>query len=168
MAMEKFWSDGYEGTSISDLTQAMGISAPSLYAAFGDKERLFRAASDRYVEGIEGQVRRALGRERVHEAIASLLDVTAKGLLDADTPSGCFMLSEPRLAPDREHIRTLIEERIRCGVAQGELRADADPVQLSRFLMAVMVGMSSCVRGGGDISGVADTAMVSVSALTVS
>jgi AcrR family transcriptional regulator len=53
-AMQVFWRNGYEGASLSDLTQAMGINRPSLYAAFGDKGTLFRKALDRYAEGPPG------------------------------------------------------------------------------------------------------------------
>ncbi len=59
-ALHVFWSKGYEGTSIAELTEAMGITRPSLYAAFGNKEELFRKALDKYVEGPGGYVRLAL------------------------------------------------------------------------------------------------------------
>ena len=72
-AMELFWARGYEGTTLDELTAAMGINRPSLYAAFGDKEQLFRRALDRYVSGPAGYVREALARPNAHDAAETLL-----------------------------------------------------------------------------------------------
>src|SRR5882762_10915913 len=79
-AMQVFWRKGYEGASLSDLTRAMGINRPSLYAAFGNKEALFRKALDRYVQGPAAYVRKSLTEptaravaERVLRGSADLL-----------------------------------------------------------------------------------------------
>src|ERR1700675_3846645 len=66
-AMRLFWAKGYEGTSVADLTGTLGISRPSLYAAFGDKQSLFRAALERYAAGPAGYVATALGKPTARE-----------------------------------------------------------------------------------------------------
>src|SRR5439155_18551737 len=72
-ALQVFWRKGYEGASLSDLTQAMGINRPSLYAAFGDKETLFRKALDRYAEGPAAYVGEALKRPTARTVTEKLL-----------------------------------------------------------------------------------------------
>src|SRR5437763_10008756 len=79
-ALQVFWRKGYEGASLPDLTQAMGINRPSLYAAFGSKEELFRRALDRYAEGPASYVREALN-EPTTRAVAERLLGGAVGLL---------------------------------------------------------------------------------------
>src|SRR5256714_15013561 len=72
-ALEVFWRQGYEGTALSDLTAAMGINRPSLYATFGNKEALFRKVLDRYADGPAAYAARALefpGRRHVIAALA--------------------------------------------------------------------------------------------------
>src|SRR6202163_2274511 len=87
-----FWRKGYEGTSLSDLTRAMGINRPSLYAAFGDKETLFRKALDRYVEGPGAYVREALKQPTARAVTQQLLRGAADLLTDPHHPSGCLMV----------------------------------------------------------------------------
>src|SRR5262249_60696540 len=81
-ALQVFWKKGYEGASLSDLTKAMGITRPSLYAAFGDKEMLFRKALDRYGDGPGAYVREAL-EEPTARAVAERLMRGAVDLLTA-------------------------------------------------------------------------------------
>src|SRR5256885_4867094 len=79
-ALQVFWRKGYEGASLSDLTQAMGINRPSLYAAFGDKEMLFRKALDRYASGPAAYVSEALKESTARAAIERLLREAAYSL----------------------------------------------------------------------------------------
>src|SRR5690606_7015861 len=88
VAMERFWSDGYENTTVANLTEAMGISAPSLYAAFGDKDRLFEDAASCYSERITVQVDRALEGATARECVTELLRVTAEGMVAPESPPG--------------------------------------------------------------------------------
>jgi AcrR family transcriptional regulator len=81
-AMRLFWAKGYEGTSVGDLTETLGISRPSLYAAFGDKQSLFRAALERYAAGPAGYVAVALGKPTAREVAEHLLSRLLK--------NGCF------------------------------------------------------------------------------
>src|SRR5579862_671469 len=83
-AMQVFWRKGYEGTSLSDLTEALGINRPSLYAAFGNKEDLFRKVLDRYASGPAGYVRAALSAPTARAVVEQLLRGTADALTCPD------------------------------------------------------------------------------------
>src|ERR1700687_5007434 len=91
-AMQGFWRKGYEGASLSDLTQAMGINRPSLYAAFGDKETLFRKALDRYAEGPAAYVHEALKLPTARAVTQQLLSGAVDLLTDPRHPTGCLMV----------------------------------------------------------------------------
>ena len=91
-ALHVFWDKGYEGTSIADLTGAMGINPPSLYAAFGNKEALFRAALDRYEDFHDQIMEEAFAAPTAREAMTRLLEGTADRLSDKDKPKGCLMV----------------------------------------------------------------------------
>src|SRR5437588_4542148 len=91
-ALKVFWRKGYEGTSLPDLTRAMRINRPSLYAAFGNKEALFRKALDRYVEGPAAYVRKALDEPTARAAAGRLLGGTIDLLTDPRHPRGCLMV----------------------------------------------------------------------------
>lgn len=166
-AVEQFWRAGYEGTSVATLTAAMGVTPPSLYAAFGDKHRLFEEASAEYFRRTRDAVDAALALPTVHEAVARVLDDTARAHTDPATPAGCLVLTEPRLEPQREVLRQRLEDRFVRGVRDGDLPASADPERLASFLVAVLRGMSGCARDGGDLDdlrGIAETAMAALPA----
>src|ERR1700693_4126605 len=91
-ALQVFWRKGYEGTSLADLTGAIGINRPSLYAAFGDKETLFRKALDRYAEGPAAYVREALKQPTARAVTEQLLRGTTDLLTDTHHPSGCLVV----------------------------------------------------------------------------
>src|ERR1700738_1733525 len=92
LAMQVFWEKGYEGTSLPDLTSAMGINRPSLYAAFGNKEALFRKVLDRYIEGPAGYVRQALGEQTARAVVERLLSGAIDLLTDPRNPGGCLLV----------------------------------------------------------------------------
>lgn len=164
-AIELFWRAGYEKTSIAMLTQAMGVTPPSLYAAFGDKDRLFDEASTRYFERTCEAVDAAAAEPTARGAIARMLADTARAHTDTDTPLGCLMLTEPRLSSQREVLHQRIADRIARGVAEGDLPAGVQPDELAAFLVAVMRGMSGCARDGGtadEVRAIADTALAAV------
>src|SRR6266498_338901 len=91
-ALRVFWRKGYEGASLSDLTRAMGINRPSLYAAFGNKEKLFRKALDLYVGGPAAYVREALKEPTARAAVEMLLSESASQLSDRRHPRGCLIV----------------------------------------------------------------------------
>ena len=161
-ALEQFWRSGYEGTSLAMLTSAMGVTPPSLYAAFGDKHRLFEEASALYFQRTCEAVDRAATLPTAHEAIAKMLEDTAHAHTDAATPAGCLMLTEPRLESQREVLHRRIEDRLDRAVRDGDLAPAARTDHLASFLVAVMRGMSGCARDGGtleDLLGIAETAI---------
>src|SRR5213594_2023775 len=89
-ALQVFWHKGYEGSSLTDLTQAMGINRPSLYAAFGDKEALFRKVLDRYADGPAAYVREALNAPTARAVVERLLRGAADLQTNRRNPRGCL------------------------------------------------------------------------------
>lgn len=159
-ALEVFWRQGYEGTSLSDLTAALGINRPSLYAAFGNKEELFRKAVERYSSGPAGYVGEALAAPTAREVAEALLLGTVKMLTDPEIPSGCFLVqaalcSSPEaacvrdaLAESRNRGLAAIRERFVRAAAEGDLPAGVKPADLARFIATVMHGLSVQAAGG--------------------
>ncbi|MGW0467127.1 TetR/AcrR family transcriptional regulator [Streptomyces sp. NPDC003027] len=158
-AMTAFWEQGYETTSVSDLTRAMGISAPSLYAAFGDKRTLFEEVVEAYAVSYGAYGDEALAEEpTARDALARMLREAADAFTDPSHPRGCLVISsatncsnlevEEALRQRRNRALASFETRIRRGVAAGELPADADTGALARFCGAVLQGMSQQARDG--------------------
>lgn len=167
VAVREFWRAGFEQTSLATLTAAMGVTPPSLYAAFGDKQRLFEEASAAYSERTLAAVDAALALPTAREAVTRVLEETAQAHTAAGTPPGCLMLTEPRLAEQRETLRLRLEDRLSQAVRDGDLPAGTDAAHLSAFLVAVLRGMSGCARDGGsaeDLRGIAATALAALPA----
>jgi AcrR family transcriptional regulator len=161
-AVKQFWLGGYEGTSVATLTSVMGVSPPSLYAAFGDKNRLFEEAAAAYFritcEGLDSAAELPTARE----AILRIFDDTAHVHTDAATPPGCMMLTEPRLTGQREELYQRLRDRLDRGVKDGDVPPDTRTDRLASFFVAVLRGMSGCARDGGtleDLQEIAETAM---------
>ena len=160
-AMHVFWEHGYEAASISDLTAAMGITPPSLYTAFGDKERLFLEAIERYGKGPGGFGQRALDEEpTARGAIQRLLEEAAAELTQECHPLGCMMvMATTNCSVAAEHVQNAlakrralgvanIQARIQRGIADGELAADTDAGALANFYATVYQGMSMQAKDG--------------------
>lgn len=161
-AMRLFWSNGYQGTSISDLTTAMGIAPPSLYAAFGDKRQLFDEAADLYQNQPASFSTRALLEPTARAAIARLLHDAALEYTKAGQPRGCLILSEPLLGRHRDESRRALIERLQQGRADGDLDAEADIDALADYITVVLSGLSAQARYGADhvqLVAAADAAM---------
>jgi AcrR family transcriptional regulator len=159
-ALQVFWRKGYEGTSLSDLTKAMGINRPSLYAAFGNKEALFRKALDRYAEGPAAYVYEALDEPTARAVAARLLRGAVDLLTDPRTPPGCLLVQGALACGDAaESIRrelvarraageAALRQRFERALADGDLPADAAPADLTRYLVTVVYGMAVQAAGG--------------------
>ena len=173
-ALKVFWRKGYEGASLSELTKAMGINRPSLYAAFGDKEALFRKALERYERGPTGFIREALSEPTARRVAERLLLDAVGSMCGNGHPQGCMLVqgalaagdtAEPvrhELARHREAGVTALSERLRRAKKERDLPADADPALLARYLMTVMNGMAvQSVSGAttADLRKVAQTAL---------
>ncbi len=124
-ALHAFWKNGYEGTSLSDLTEAMGINRPSIYAAFGSKEELFRSALDRYAETGPGFMqRKALEEPTAYAVVTSLLKCHAEGLTDPKHPPGCLVVQGALICGDAaESVKE--ELKARRAAAEAALRERA-------------------------------------------
>jgi TetR/AcrR family transcriptional regulator, copper-responsive repressor len=158
-AMEVFWRKGYEATSIADLTEAMGINPPSLYAAFGDKEQLFMAAIERY-NADRGQSCPYACEPTARGAVERLLTYMAHELSGGDHPRGCMMMMaaatsanasevmQKALSAKRASAREGMKARIRQGIKDGDVPAGTDAGALADFFSAVVAGMSMQARDG--------------------
>jgi AcrR family transcriptional regulator len=161
-AMLAFWANGYEGTSISDLTRAMGIAAPSLYAAFGDKRSLFAEAVARYTSGPGAVVSHWLGEPTAREAVQRMLRDGARAYTSGDHPRGCLVVTEPLLDQERAASRTALRARVQRGLDEGDLPAGTDIDALAGFVGVVIGGMSARARDGAtteELLAIAETAM---------
>jgi len=176
-AMELFWKKGYEGTSLADLTAAMGINAPSLYGAFGSKEQLFRDAVARYGEQEGGCTRvELLGAPTARAGIQNMLAAAARAGTQPGKPRGCLIvLSAPTgadghepvrkmLCDNRRQMQALILQRLREGAQRGELPADADLAGLAGFYSTVLNGIAIQARDGASRKALLQTATLAMHA----
>ncbi|KQV34179.1 TetR family transcriptional regulator [Rhizobium sp. Root73] len=181
-AMLVFWEKGYEATSMADLTAAMQIGAPSLYAAFGNKADLFAAALKTYKAEIGLEIWNALSKAvTARQAFADFLQQTALAYAQPDTPRGC-MIALGVLNGDTDavstcellrHCRlenaTLLRARLEEGVRDGEIAPTADCQKIADFYATVQHGMSITARDGATLASLqstADAAMAAWDALT--
>jgi AcrR family transcriptional regulator len=159
-AMHVFWRKGYDGTSLSDLTRAMGINRPSLYAAFGNKESLFKKALDRYAQGPGGFVREALALPAAREVVERLLMGSADHQSNPRGPKGCLLVQgalscgdapEPVRKDTAARCRALdaaLRQRLERAVAEGDLPKGTDAEELTTFVVTVIRGMAVQAAGG--------------------
>lgn len=158
-ALQLFWRHGYEGTSIADLTRAMGVTPPSLYAAFGTKEQLYREALDRYVAAFETFADQTLGAEPTgYGAFKRLLSEAAlfysQGALGCMLVSGVLVCSEEHqtIAADvsarRQGVIQTLKLRLDRATLDGELSIDTDTLGLASFFCAVLQGTAIQARDG--------------------
>lgn len=176
-AMMVFWQEGFEGASLTDLTEAMGISRPSLYAAFGNKEELFRRALLRYVEtGPAAEHRAALAEPTSRAVVGRLLRYKAESLTDPCHPLGCMVVRgefscggaeqsiKDELAALRCSGETALAERFERAKAEGDLPRSSDPAALAQYVMVLIQGMSVQASSGAtreQLLGVAEMALAS-------
>ncbi|MBC7932345.1 MAG: TetR/AcrR family transcriptional regulator [Rubrivivax sp.] len=159
-AMQVFWEKGYEGASLADLTESMGVNRPSLYAAFGGKEELFRKVLDRYDEGPSSFVREALEEPNARAVVQRLLHGAAEMHTDPRTPRGCLMVHgalssgagadsiRRELNARRAAAETVLRKRLVRAKADGDLPTDANPADLARYVMTIVRGMAVQATGG--------------------
>lgn len=174
-ALNVFWTHGYEGASLADLTAAMGINRPSLYAAFGNKEALFAEALALY-ERQEGAPLDSLLAEAptAREAIAATLCHNARVYAREGFPRGCLIVLSLMVGtPESADVRRLLAARRRAGTAtlaariargqrEGDVAPDVDPARLAAFYTAVLQGMSVHARDGAgeaELLAIAEAAM---------
>ncbi len=153
-AMRVFWSKGYEGTSMPDLTDAMGMNRPSIYASFGNKEELFRKALERYAANAEVFFREALNKPTIRESVTAYLCGAATSFACSESPRGCMAVQGALACSDeaesvkqaalacREDVVKILKERFERSVAEGELPKGTDTEGFARFYTTIVQGMS--------------------------
>jgi AcrR family transcriptional regulator len=159
-AVQIFWRQGYEGTAISDLAEALGINRPSLYAAFGNKEALFRKALDRYTATVTSYVQEAFKEPTARGVAERLMLGAADATTREDCPQGCmgvqgalaasvetdrirYLLSDWRLAA-----QAAVQERFERARSEGDLPPEVDPAELAGYVTTVMYGIAVRAASG--------------------
>jgi AcrR family transcriptional regulator len=159
-ALRVFWSKGYEGASMTDLTEAMGITRPSLYAAFGNKESLFRQALDLYEREKLAYVSAALEAPTARGVAERLLRGALELQISGEDPRGCLgVISSVACGTEAEGIKAevlkrrqssdaALRARMRRAKEEGDFPPHVDPDAMVSYLGAVLQGLS--VQGGAD------------------
>lgn len=159
-AVDVFWSKGFEGTSIADLTKATGVATPGLYAAFGNKEAFFLKALDRYEERYLGFMQQSLRAPTARAVIESMLRLNAKMLTAKCHPSGCLGINgaiagseecesvRNELVRRRKASEHALYERLKRAEAEGDLPAGCSAEALARFVMTISQGMAIQAKSG--------------------
>jgi len=173
-ALSVFWSKGYEGASLTDLTEAMGITRPSLYAAFGNKESLFRKALDLYEREKMAYVGRALAQPTARKVAEAMAQGAMENVVGPDEPHGCLrVISSVSCGPAAQSIHDEVVERSNKGKQalierfeqakrEGDLPAHVDTEGLTRVLIAILQGVAIQANQGAsreELKQLVDTAM---------
>ena len=171
-AMRVFWEKGYEGATLADLTDAMRINRSSMWAAFGNKENLFKKAFERYANTYQGFMREALEKPTVRQVIESALRGTVDFLSTPGNPKGCLSIQGALAVGDeagpikkwliqaRKHGESVARERFEK--AKGELGTNADPAALASYFATLLQGLCVQAAGGAtkaEMTKVVDTAL---------
>ena len=175
-AMEVFWRHGYDGATIAELTKAMGINPPSLYAAFGSKEELLKTALDRYSAKRAEFMCDILSAATAREVAGRMLFQIADSQTDPANPPGCLLVQGGlacgagaenvpfELAARRAQTEDQLRERFIRAKAEGDLGADAEPAALAKYLSVVTAGMGVLASSGADREALRQVALVSLKA----
>ena len=176
-AMRVFWERGYEGTSLDDLTGAMGINRSSLYASFVDKESLFRRVITRYADGAVSYIQKALAQPTARAVIEALLRGTAEALGDASHPRGCLLLQgglacgsgaesvKQALIDLRKNSEAVIEKRMKQARWEGDLPQTVDAKDLARYVSIVMNGLAIQATNGASPSEISSAVELAIRSL---
>ena len=157
-AMHVFWAKGYEGASLSHLTRAMRINRPSLYAAFGNKEQLFKKVLDRYMNGPVAYFGKALLAAKARDVVEQIFLATTRMAGDPRVPVGCLLVqgalacgsasARKEVAARRAAADVALRRRLQRAKREGDLPKNADPTELAHYVMTVVRGMAVQSAGG--------------------
>jgi AcrR family transcriptional regulator len=159
-ALKLFWRKGYEGASLADLTKAMGINRPSLYAAFGNKEALFKKAIDRYVEGPGAFLGEALQQPTAKAVVEHVFQGAIELVTHSRNPHGCLIVQGALACGDtadcvrremskrRDASVTALCKRFERAVVDADLPSTCNPADLARFVAMVMHGIAVQAASG--------------------
>ena len=174
-ALRVFWSKGYEGASLADLTEAMGITRPSLYAAFGNKESLFCKALELYEHEKLAYVSKSLEASSARQVAERLLQGALENQISNDGPRGCLdVISSVACGAEAESIREQVlargakakrklVERMERAKTEGDLPSHIDPEALTSYLYAILQGMAVQAGAGAsreELQGLIDTSLL--------
>jgi AcrR family transcriptional regulator len=159
-ALKLFWKHGYEGTSMTMLTEAIGVNVASLYAAFGNKESLFVQSVERYSELNGDLYHESLKKKTARDVARSILEGEVELVTRRGTPDGCLMIQGAlATSPDAEQIRKMMAqmramaeqwmaERFQLAVDEGDLPSEVDPAALACYLMTINSGLAVQAKSG--------------------
>jgi AcrR family transcriptional regulator len=159
-AMQVFWEKSYEGATIADLTEAMGINRSSMYAAFGDKESIFHRVMERYREMRMTYIRQALAEPSLREVVAGLIYGTADFLSIPGNPRGCLSIQGAlACGTDAEPVKQMmidwrkggeaaLKKRLQQAKSEGELPAEIQSADFARYLSSVIAGLGVQAANG--------------------
>lgn len=169
-----FWANGYDATSMGDLTKALGVGPSSLYNTFGSKAGLYIAAIEAYADREGSFYTESLGLPDIHEALSQLLLRSAQVYTREECPRGCAILSqgpsvdhevEEHMRERRIQARQRVADRIRAAVDQQQLPQNTNVDALARFVTGVLQGLSQQARDGASRDALTAMAHVAVHAL---
>ena len=159
-ALQVFWARGYEGASMAELTEALGINKPSIYAAFGNKEALFRKALARYVAGPAAFVSEAMKEPTARLVVEKFLMQAVDFFSDKHTPNGCMIvqgaltcsasstLIQQELIAYRKSYEDALVQRFEQAITQGDLPAHVNAAALAKYIATIHQGMSVQATSG--------------------
>jgi AcrR family transcriptional regulator len=159
-AMRVFWAKGYEGATLSDLTEAMGINRSSMYTTFGDKEALFRLAITRYAEGPASYVGKALKEPTARAVVEALLRGALELLTDSSHPRGCLSVqgalacgsaaeaAKQAMIEWRKNGEADIQKRLQQARKEGDLPKHVNPGDLARYVSTLLTGLGVQAANG--------------------
>jgi AcrR family transcriptional regulator len=159
-ALRVFWLRGYEGASMAELTEALGINRPSIYAAFGNKEELFRKALEKYLAGPVAYVADAMNEPTSRQVVAKFLTKSAELLTNEDNPRGCMIvqgalscgqgaeLIQQELIAYRNGYEDSLRQRFELAQTQGDLPDNINASDLAKYIATIHQGMSVQAKSG--------------------
>ncbi len=159
-ALKVFWARGYEAASMSELTEALGINKPSIYAAFGNKEELFRKVLARYTSGPVAFVKEAMKEPTARQVAERFLLQVVDFFSDRSTPNGCMIVQaaltggqgssavQQELIAYRKSFEASFNERFELAKSQGDLPQHVNTKQLAKYIATIHQGMSVQATSG--------------------
>lgn len=162
-ALRVFWLRGYEGASMAELTEALGINRPSIYAAFGNKEELFRKALGKYLAGPVAYVTEAMKEPTSRQVVEKFLTKSAEFLTNPNNPRGCMIvqgalscgqgakLIQQELIAYRKNYEDALRQRFELAQTQGDLPSHMNASDLAKYIATLHQGMSIQATSGATI-----------------
>ena len=176
-ALEVFWRKGYDGASLADLTEAMGINKPSLYSAFGNKDQLFLKAIEAYENRPCAFFDPSLQEATAYKVVESMLFGAAANFTEQEHPKGCLIVQgalscsetaqsvREALVAKRQEGESRLRARLEEAQQRGEIEADVDVSTLARYIGTVLQGMAIQANNGASTDDLMDVAKMTLATL---